>query len=324
MLIPPKYQVTPEIIELLGKIESIRQHLETVKIPLETKQKIQRISLLKSSLYSAKIEGNPLIFENYSTSPDKKNKQEIENIYDSLLYINKLNTKLFSEKIIKIIHQIVMKDIHYQAGKFRKEMSAIFNQAGIAVYVCPPPNKINQLIGNLSDYVNLKDKEFPLIKAFLAHIIFEKIHPFLDGNGRVGRLLIPLVCKLKKYEFNIFVSFEEFLNENKDDYYYHLDIGLKNPNAYLLFMLNAFYNQTKRLKNQIEIEISNKNFFNLSIRQEEIFNIIKDHKHISLDFIKRRFLKVPSRTLRYDLKKLCDKKLITKVGITKGSYYKLS
>lgn len=56
-------------------------------------------------------------------------------------------------------------------------------------------------------------------------------------------------------------------------------------------------------------------------RQEEIYDIIRDHKMISLDIIKRRFLKVPSRTLRYDLKKLQDKGLVIKIGTTRGSVY---
>jgi len=56
-------------------------------------------------------------------------------------------------------------------------------------------------------------------------------------------------------------------------------------------------------------------------RHEEILNIIKNHRLVSFDFIRRRFLKVPQRTLRYDLKRLVDKQLVVKIGKTKGSYY---
>ncbi len=323
MIIPPKYSITSEMIELLGKIEVIRQYIKTINIPLHIKQKIQRVSLLKSSLYSAKIEGNPLTIDDFKNSPDKIKRLEIDNIYKAIKYILKLKIRSVKQETIKTIHKISMNNINYQAGQFRTEMSAIFNQAGVAIYVCPPPNEINQLIDKLTTYINLNDKEFPLIKGFLTHLIFEKIHPFLDGNGRVGRLMIPLICKLNNYEFDIFVSFEEYINENKNDYYYNLDGGLKNPNEYILFMLKAFYSQTNKLKNQIESEISSKNIINLPLRQEEIYNIIKDHNSVSLNFIKRRFLKVPTRTLRYDLKKLTNKKLIVKIGKTKGSYYKI-
>jgi len=246
MLIPPKYTITSEMIELLGKIEAIRQYLQTLNISSKIKQKIQRVSLLKSSLYSAKIEGNPLTIANYKNSPDKIKKLEIDNILDAVNFIAKLKTKAINQNLIKTIHKIVMNNIHYQTGSFRREMSAIFNQAGIAIYVCPPPNQIPQLINRLIDYTNSPLEKFPLIKAFVAHLLFEKIHPFLDGNGRVGRLIIPLVCQINNYQFNPAVSFEEYLNENKNDYYYYLDIGLKNTNEYLLYMLNAFCTQAKK------------------------------------------------------------------------------
>lgn len=311
------------MIELLGKIEAIRQYLKTLNISPVINQKIQRISLLKSSLYSAKIEGNPLSIENYKNSPDKIKKLEIYNILDSINFIFKLKIKLINQSLIKNIHKIVMNNIHYQAGLFRREMSAIFNQAGVAIYVCPPHNQIIQLISRLIKYINSKEEKFPLIKAFIAHLMFEKIHPFLDGNGRVGRLMIYFVCQVQNYRFNPPVSFEEYLNETKNDYYYYLDIGLKNTNDYLLFMLKAFYQQAEKLKREIEKEINRKNTIHLPPRQEEILQIIKDHKTVSFNFIKRRFLKVPERTLRYDLKKLCDKEVVIKIGQTKGSFYKL-
>lgn len=324
MLIPPKYSITPEMIELLGKIEAIRQYINKLNISPIIKRKIQRISLLKSSLYSAKIEGNPLNLKNYKESPNKLKRLEINNIQKAIRYILLLKNKSINQSLIKTIHKIVMNKIYYQTGKYRTEMSAIFNQAGIVVYLCPPPNQINQLINKLINYANSSEEKFPLIKAFITHLLFEKIHPFLDGNGRVGRLMIPLICKINNYQFDPYLSYEEFLNENKDDYYYYLDIGLKNTNLYLFFMLKTFYNQAERLKKEIEVEINKKNTINLPPRQEKILNIIKDHKIVSLDFIKKRFLKIPERTLRYDLKKLSDKKLIIKIGQTKGTFYKIS
>lgn len=311
------------MIELLGKIEGNRQYLKSLDISPIINQKIQRVSLLKSSLFSAKIEGNPLSLDDYKQSPDKVKKLEILNILKSINYISKQKIKNIDISLIKTIHKLVMSDVHYQAGKFRREMSAIFNQAEVAVYVCPPPKQIVQLINQLTSYVNSDTEKFPLIKAFIGHLLFEKIHPFLDGNGRVGRLMIYLICKKDNYQFYPNISFEEYLNENKNDYYYYLDIGLTNTNDYLLFMLKVFYSQTEKLKKEIEKEINKKTQIFLPPRQEEILQIIKDHKMVSLDFIKRRFLKVPGRTLRYDLKKLCDKKLVLKIGQTRGSYYKI-
>ena len=75
-------------------------------------------------------------------------------------------------------------------GILRWEMGALFNREGIAVYLPPPPLSVPYLINHLLTYVNSNQERFPLIKAFVTHLIFEKIHPFADGNGRVGRLLL--------------------------------------------------------------------------------------------------------------------------------------
>ena len=87
-------------------------------------------------------------------------------------------------------------------------------------------------------------------------------------------------------------------------------------------MLEAFLASTERLKIEIT-ELTNKTPLPVSPSQEEIYQIVKDHRTISFDFIRRRFLKVPERTLRYDLKKLIDKKLLRKIGQTRGTYYQV-
>lgn len=322
MKIPPTYQISPEILELIVKIDSYRLFFKDKKIPEEIKNNIQRISLLKSSVFSARIEGNPLTLEDLETTKQKQRKIEIYNILDTVCFLDrsvKANQKL-AITLIKNLHLEVMKNLTMDKGIFRKEMTAIFNQVGIAIYTTPPPEKIPVLLSHLLYYINSKKEKFPLLTAFISHLIFEKIHPFMDGNGRVGRLLIYAVLKAKNYDFGWFIPFEEYLDNHKSDYYYYLDTGIRNPNAYLLFMLNSFLQQVEELKKRIENEEEKKLI--LSPRLEEIYNVIKDHKIVSFDFIKRRFIKVPGRTLRYDLKKLADKNLIFKIGKTKGTYYK--
>jgi len=119
------------------------------------------------------------------------------------------------------------------------------------------------------------------------------------------------------------IPFEEYLDKNKAEYYYFLDIGLKNTEDYLVFMLKAILTQTENIKIQIEEEKQKKINFLLPPRQEEILQIITDHKIVSFDFIRRRFLKVRPRTLHYDLKKLMQKKIVIKIGKTKGVYYRI-
>jgi len=325
MNIPPLYTVTPEILALIAKIESERLHIASLDLPKPLKDKIQRVSLLKSSLFSARIEGNPLKLADIEVQ-DKKSQKKLEvfNITQAIRFIDGHVTKGDLKKDLLLqIHMRVLKELSPDAGHLRHEASAIFNQAGVAVYTPPPASHISKLIDSLLSFVNSDTEKFPLIAAFVAHLVFEKIHPFLDGNGRVGRLLIAAVLKTRGWGFTFTVPFEEYLDNHKDDYYFHLDKGLKNTNDYLLFMLEAFWQQTQTIKAQIEEELKKDQKVFLPPRQEEIYNIIGDHKVVSFDTIRRRFAKVPERTLRYDLKKLLDKKLIEKSGETRGRYYRV-
>jgi Fic family protein len=325
MQIPPKYLISEDMLSLISKIEAERLFFSSLNLAGAIKENIQRVSLLKSSLFSARIEGNTLglsdfDFEN-QTNTEKKD--EIFNIVKAVNYIDKnIAEKFISKDILSDLHSLVMKDISPDAGHFRTEMSAIFNLAGVAVYMSPPPTQILKLLDDLLTYINSQGK-FPLITAFVAHLIFEKIHPFLDGNGRVGRLLISAILKSKNWDFFFAVPFEEYLDEHKDEYYFHLSNGLENTDDYLRFMLEAFYRQIQKIKDQIDAEASSEAHPFLPPRQEEIFNIIRDQIIVSFDMIHRRFMQIPPRTLRYDLKKLCDRKLIEKSGETKGRYYRI-
>ncbi len=325
MKIPPGYKITSEILNLISKVDTNLMYLSSLTIPKGLKQKIQRISLLKSSLFSARIEGNPMTLEtiNKGKNDEEKNK-EIFNIMKANKFLEKTikNNFKITKKFIYDLHSLVMSGDSEKTKSFRHEMGAIFNQAGVAVYLSPPPTQINSLFDKLIGYINSNKEKFPLICALVSHLIFEKIHPFIDGNGRVGRLLIFSILKAKGYGDGYLISFEKYLDENKNDYYYYLDQGYKKTEDYLIFMLTAFLKESEELKKQIESAQNGKEIL-LPPRQEEIYLIIKEHKIVSFDNIRRRFLKVPERTLRYDLKKLIDKGLTIKIGQTRGSYYKI-
>lgn len=323
MHIPPPYTITPEILQLLAAIEAKRIYFSSLDIPISLRDKIKRASILKSSLFSARIEGNPLQMTDINRNQSEYvKKSEVFNIKKAINFIEKYPIKEITKDFIIKLQGFVLKDISFDAGRLRHEISAIFNQAGVAVYLPPPPSEIDHLLDELFSYINKGDEKFSIITAFISHLIFEKIHPFLDGNGRVGRLLIGAVLQTKGWSFTFTIPFEEYLDENREEYYYHLDNGLRRTNDYLVFMLNAFLRQMEKTHESIRNGLSKKEQIFLPPRQEEILNIIKDHNVVSFDTIKRRFLKVPARTLRYDIKKLVDRGLVEKTGSTKGVYYR--
>lgn len=306
MLIPPKYRLTSKISELLQIIEGCKQVIDSIDLPLEIERNIRRQSTLRSALFSARIEGN--------TSTLDKIDKEVVGILKALNWIQQGGSSNISKNNILFLHKLIG-----GIGSFRTEASAIFNTAGIAVYIPPRPSQITSLISDLLDYANGQKEIFIPIKAVLAHYNFEKIHPFLDGNGRVGRLLLQLILKKGNFGMKGLLSLEEFLDNNRAEYYRVLNE--KNITNYIEFILEAIAKTAQIAKELVlekrEIKIEDR----LLPRRAEILNIIKDQKLVSFDNIRRRFLNVNERTLRNDLKKLQDQGLIIKRGSTKGVYY---
>lgn len=326
MLIPSKYILTTKITLSLQSIEASREVIETITIPPEVEINIRRQTVLKSSLYSARIEGNPLTLDDLNTRPsaDQK-KREVFNILKALELVHSRGARDLTQKNILDFHQKTMAGLieSENLGKLRKDVSAIFNAAGIAIYMPPPPRQVSGLLERLLKYINSTKEPIVPIRACLAHYVFEKIHPFLDGNGRVGRLLLQAVLGKSGYGMKGLVATEEYLDGHRSEYYRALEDTEKDVTDYLEFMLEAIAVASQKAKEQVLIkqEVEKEDF--LLPRRAEIYNIIKDHELVNFDTIRRRFMRINERTLRYDLKKLTDTGLIVKLGTTKGVYYKV-
>ena len=326
MNIPPQYQISNTMLSLIAQIEANRAIIQTTQIPEQIILNLTHQSLLKSSVFSAQIEGNTLSvddIENRSEEDEKQyERQEINNIITALSYIrDKGIPQLIDLPFTLQLHKLVMHKLVHdsQSGHFRKEPSAIFDGNGNVVYMTPPPSELNSLFSHLLSLVNDNATIFPLVKAPLAHLIFEKIHPFLDGNGRVGRLLFQSILAKHGYHFNWLLSIEELLQQKKSTYYALLDQS--DATEFIEFMLQNMLDETERIKTQINntTEPSEEDF--LLPRRKEILQIIKDHTMVSFDQIQRRFLKIPARTLRYDIQQLEKQGFIRKIGTTRGAMY---
>ncbi len=322
MLIPPRYRLTNEITNLIASIEGSREVIEAITIPPEVELNIRRQATLKSSLYSARVEGNTLTFEELTKSSSTQKKLEVMNILKAMNYINQKKNKDISISEILTFHAHVMKGLG-EAGKYRSNMEAIFNSAGIAIYMPPPPKLVGGLVARLIKYINSDKEKFIPIKASIAHYTFEKIHPFLDGSGRVGRLVMQKILIQGGYGMKGLLAIEEYIDKHRAEYYKMLEEPEKDATDYLIFMLTAIDETAKIVKKMViqkqKAEITDY----LLPRRAEIFELIRDQKLMQFDQIKRRFSKINSRTLRYDLKKLQDQELIAKLGTTRGVYYKL-
>lgn len=129
-----------------------------------------------------------------------------------------------SLRLIREMHAILLKSgrgASKQPGAFRRSQNWIGGtRPGNALFVPPPPDRVEDLLGDLERFMHTSDPGIPpLIKAGLVHVQFETIHPFLDGNGRIGRLLIPLLLHEAGVlqEPSLYLSL--FLKSRRDDYY---------------------------------------------------------------------------------------------------------
>ncbi|MGC9310197.1 MAG: Fic family protein [Candidatus Aenigmatarchaeota archaeon] len=184
---------------------------------------------------------------------------EVINYRTSLEYaIGELKEKDFDLELLKKMHEILMKDVRggdRNPGEFRKIQNWIGKfgaPVGKARYVPPPPEIVDELLENLREYM-VHDEKDPLVQAGLIHSQFESIHPFLDGNGRIGRLLIPLFLYRKKLLPYPILYVSEYLEENRDEYYDALWRVTRDKDyiTWLKFFLTAVKEQCDRTQKTI-------------------------------------------------------------------------
>ncbi len=130
-----------------------------------------------------------------------------------------LSLRLFRE-----IHEILLREgrgSHQTPGEFRRSQNWVGgSRPGDAVFVPPPPEMVVKLMGDLELFLHNKPRRLPtLIKAALAHVQFESIHPFLDGNGRLGRLLITLLFCLEGLLKQPLLYLSLYLKRHRQEYY---------------------------------------------------------------------------------------------------------
>lgn len=323
MKFPPIFSITPVIKQLLYDLDVLKAGYELHPISVDQAVNLRRASLLKSSLFSARIEGNPLELSDITDIYEKdidSHKIEVTNLVSAYEQISVILKQDITIDGIKKLHSEVLYALSSDAGLLRQEESAIYNQSGVAVYLTPAPQNVRVLLDALCLYVNTT-KDVPPIVAGVAHVWFEKIHPFLDGNGRVGRLLSSYILTKGGYDFSGLVPFEQYLDEHRHDYYYFLGRDRQDVTEFVEFYLAALLSQAKVSLKAAQEETKLDKYAHLLPRRAEIMRILADHKMISFDFLARRFRAVPSRTLHYDLTQLIKAGLVQKMGSTRGVVY---
>jgi Fic family protein len=184
----------------------------------------------KEALMSSQIEGTQATLEDVLDplldANANRNVADVVNYIKATEYaINRLNTLPLCNRLIKETHAVLMEGVRGQEkspGEFRYSQNWIGGQGSTlknARYIPPSPDDMSTAMSDLEKYINTEDDLDYLIRAALIHYQFETIHPFLDGNGRVGRLLITLFLMEKKVLTTPALYISYFLKKNRVEYY---------------------------------------------------------------------------------------------------------
>ncbi|MFI5204308.1 MAG: Fic family protein [Flavobacteriales bacterium] len=249
----PPYEITPDILQLVSSISTtlgeIKSGLLVKPDPLLRKR--TRIKTIHASL---KIEGNTLTEEQVTAILEGKRVigpahdiREVQNavlVYDAIRVFNFTSSRSFLRA-----HKQMMSGLVTHAGKYRNQGAAIVKGKQLE-HVAPPYDMVPYLMQDLFDYVKLHN-EIPLIKSCVFHYELEFIHPFSDGNGRMGRLWqhVMLVHENPVFEY---LPLETLIAQSQNQYYKALaasdKLGQSHP--FIVYILGVINTALQNLVNQ--------------------------------------------------------------------------
>lgn len=254
--LPPKpaIELDQDIISLLIKANIQISTLNEIAKHIPNMNLFVSMYVRKEALMSSQIEGIQAtledVFDPTLDTNRNHNTAEVINYIKAAEYaIRRLETLPLCNRLLRETHAILMENVRGQEknpGEFRHSQNWIGVQDSTlktARYIPPAPEDIDTAISKLEKYINEDDSTDNLIRAALIHYQFETIHPFLDGNGRIGRLLITLYLMEKKLLSTPTLYISYFLKRNRIEYY-DLMTEVRNKGDYeqwIRFFLQAVY-----------------------------------------------------------------------------------
>jgi len=250
--LPPVLNMDDEMITQLTSATKALATLDTLSSFIPNMNLFVSMYVRKEALLSSQIEGTQATLEDVLDPLIEKNANQ--NVADVVNYIKaaefaleRMNTLPLCNRLIKETHAVLMSGVRGQEknpGEFRTSQNWI-GAAGSSLknarYIPPNPEDMINAMSDLEKYINSDDSLDVLIQAALLHYQFETIHPFLDGNGRVGRLLITLFLMEKKVLNSPALYISYYLKKNRIEYYDRMsEVRSKdNYEQWIKFFLNA-------------------------------------------------------------------------------------
>ena len=282
----PPYDITPTILK---RINAIAEKIGEVNATYLSKQSPQlrkqnRIKTIQSSL---QIEGNTLTVEQITALIENKRvigpEKDVLEVLNAIRVYEKLNSYTYhSEKDFLQAHKVLMSGLISDAGKYRNQGVGIVKGNDIE-HLAPPYQNVPYLMKDLFEYLKDED-ELTLIKSCVFHYEMEFIHPFIDGNGRMGRLWQTVILK-NDYPIFEYLPFETLISATQDEYYTALSLSDKSGKStpfieYMLGVMERSLAELLNYNNRIFKDIDRLEYFlNKGFREftrKDYMNVFKD------------------------------------------------
>ena len=312
----PPYDITPKILKLITSISEKLGEINATYLSKQSPQlrKQNRIKTIHSSL---QIEGNTLTEEQITALIENKRvigpeKDVLEVLNAIKLYENLEKYKFYSDKSFLKAHKELMNGLIQSPGKYRTKGVGIV-KGNMVEHVAPPAENVPYLMKDLFEY--LKDsEELTLIKSCVFHYEMEFIHPFIDGNGRMGRLWQTLIL-MSEYPVFEFLPFQTLISQTQNEYYNSLAMcdKLGKSTMFIEYMLGVIDKSLSSL-----LDYNNRIF--KDIDRLEYFIKLGAKEFTRKDYM-NTFKNLSSATASRDLKKGLELKLFESIGFLNKTKY---
>lgn len=314
----PPYTITENILQLVATISEKLGEVRAThlyKPPTELRKK-NRIKTIQSSL---EIEGNTLTEEQITALLNNKRilapKKDIVEVQNAIKVYEQLNT--FNPNKLKDLekaHGLLMQGLIQEAGKLRLKNVGIVKGKKIE-HIAPNGSIVRGLMNDLFKYIKT-DKDILLIKSCVFHYELEFIHPFIDGNGRMGRLWQTLIL-MQQYPVFAYLPVELLIKEKQKAYYNALGKSdkLGNSTPFIEFMLNIILQALNDLLQSQNRTLTVKD--RISIFKDKIKGELFTRK----DYL-NHFKNIAQATASRDLKWAVEQKILLKFGENRLTKYK--
>ncbi|MEP7376036.1 MAG: Fic family protein [Chitinophagaceae bacterium] len=313
----PPYSITPTLLKLLTAISEKIGEINAAHLQ-RPKAELRKSNCIKTIQASLEIEGNTLsieqvtaILENKRVLAPQKDILEVQNAIAAYDALDRL--KPYSLSSLLAAHKLLMKGLVATAGQLRTGSVGIVKGSQLA-HLAPPGKMVKPLMNDLFAYIK-KDDDPLLIKSCVFHYELEFIHPFMDGNGRIGRLW-QTVLLMQQYPVFAFLPIETIIKKRQADYYKALSQSDKQGHCtvFITFMLQVLDEGLGSLLTMQPVSLSARD-------RIAIFKEQTGQNSFTRQDYRRAFRKISAATASRDLKEATDKQILKRTGDKRTSVY---